>query len=254
MRGATFDAIEHVFDHGWMVPGLSLAGSPRSADAGATLPADVRSATVQQLRERIHGMQDGVPRLPIATHPALADLVQLRTGGSYEVDSAGLALALLAGPSLAGAWAAVVGADDFGAEAASEMGVDLARTVLVPDPGELWLEVTSALVDVVTLVVLRPPVPVGARAASTIAARLRKRSAALVSWGPWPGAEASLSLRASQWVGAERGHGRLRGRRVVVDVRRGTAPARRAELWLPGQGEPIERVAEPGAPRHQALA
>src|SRR3954453_23037450 len=108
-----------------MVPELALAGE--------AAPSGVKdaSATVQQLRDRIRGMQDGVPRVPIATHPALADLVQLRTGGSYEVDSAGLAMALIAAASQAGAWSAVVGAEDFGAEAAAEMGVDLARTVLV---------------------------------------------------------------------------------------------------------------------------
>jgi hypothetical protein len=135
-----------------------------------------------------------------------------------------------------------VGAGDFGVEAAAEMGVDLARTVLVPDPGELWLEVTAALVDVVTMVVLRPPVAVSERVASRIGARLRKRSAALVSWGSWPGSEATLSLRSSRWSGVDHGHGRLRSRRVVVDVRRGSAPARRTELWLPGQEEPISRV------------
>src|SRR4051794_30032954 len=221
-----------MFDHGQMVPELALAGESSTS----------ASATVQQLRDRIRGMQDGVPRLPVATPPALADLVQLRTGGCYEVDSAGLAMALLAAPSQEGAWSAVVGADDFGVEAAAEMGIDLARTVLVPDPGDLWLEVTSALVDVVTMVVLRPPGQVSARAASRIAARLRKRSATLVSWGPWPGAEASLSLQGSTWSGVTHGHGRLRTRRVVVDVRRGSAPPRRTELWLPGQAAPIDRV------------
>jgi hypothetical protein len=215
-----------------MAPALTLAGS-----SGST------AAVVQQLRDRIRGMQDGVPRVPIATHPALADLVQLRTGGSYEVDSASLAMALLAAPSQSGAWSAVVGVDDFGVEAAVEMGVDLGRTVLVPDPGELWLEVTSALVDVVTMVVLRPPAGVSQRVASRISARLRKRSAALVSWGPWPDAEVALSMRASSWSGADHGHGRLRDRRVVVDVRRGSAPSRRAELWLPGRDAAILRVA-----------
>ncbi|HET6165258.1 MAG TPA: hypothetical protein VFE07_00380 [Marmoricola sp.] len=211
--------------------------------------------TVQLLRDRIRGMQDGVPRVPIATHPALADLVQLRTGGSYQVDSAGLAMALMAAPSQAGAWSAVVGAGDLGVEAAAEMGVDLARTVLVPDPGELWLEVTAALVDVVTMVVLRPPGGVSERVAGRIGARLRKRSAALVSWGPWPGAEVSLSLRSSTWSGAGQGHGRLRSRRVVVDVRRGSAPPRPVELWLPGQGEPIARVPQAELDtRHEALA
>jgi hypothetical protein len=237
---APIDAIEHVFDHGRMVTGLTLTGET--------------AATVQHLRDRIQGMQDGVPRVPIATHPALADLVQLRTGGSYEVDSASLAMALLAGPSRAGAWSAVVGAGDFGVEAAAEMGVDLARTVLVPEPGELWLEVTAALIDVVTMVVLRPPPAVGERVAGRIGARLRKRSAALVSWGRWPGSEVSLSLRSSTWSGVERGHGRLRSRRVVVDVRRGSAPARSAELLLPGPVAPIGRVDLAHAPFHEALA
>lgn len=248
-------AIEHVFDHGWMVPRLALAGGevPARPD-GREQPA---AETVQQLRDRIRGMQDGVPRVPVATHPALAGLVQLRTGGSYEVDSASLAMTLLAAPSQEGAWSAVVGADDFGVEAAAEMGVDLARTVLVPDPGELWLEVAAALVDVVTMVVVRPPGQVTERAAGRLGARLRKRSSVLVSWGPWPGAEASLSVRESIWSGAERGHGRLRSRRVVIDVRRGSAPPRRAELWLPGQGEPISRVVEvdgTGTTFHEALA
>jgi hypothetical protein len=237
--------IEHVFDHGRMAAGLALAGDP-GTDPG----------TVQQLRDRIRRMQDGVPRVPIATHPALADVVQLRTGGSYQVDSASLALALLAGPSQAGAWSAIVGARDFGAEAAAEMGVDLARTVLVPDPADLWLEVTSALIDVVTMVVLRAPSGVSERVAGRIGARLRKRSAALVSWGPWPGAEASLWLRSSAWSGVSQGHGRLRSRRVVVDVRRGNAPPRRTELWLPGQGEPLAQVPQVDQQdtHHEALA
>lgn len=195
-------------------------------------------------------MQSGVPRVPLATHPALSGLLRLRTGGCYEVDSASLAMVLLAAPSQEGAWSAVVGADDFGVEAAAELGVDLSRTVIVPDPGEHWVEATAALVDVVTLVLLRPPGTVSARVASRIGARLRKRSAALVSWGEWPGAEASVSLRTSSWSGAGSGRGRLCGRRVVVDVRRGTSPARRAELWLPGQAVADDAVATPGLLDH----
>jgi hypothetical protein len=238
-----------------MVPGLALAGQEHSAPTSRTADA----STVQQLRDRIRGMQDGVARIPLATHPALADLVQLRTGGSYEVDSASLAMALIAAPSQAGAWSAVVGAEDFGVEAAAELGVDLSRTVLVPDPGELWLEVTSALVDVVTMVVLRTPDGISGavteRVAGRLGARLRKRSAALVAWGRWPGAEATLSLRSSTWSGVDRGHGRLRNRQVVVDVRRGSAPARRTQLWLPGVDQPIGRVEEAAHDLHdEALA
>src|SRR6187455_963660 len=101
-------------------------------------------------------LEAGTTAPPLETHPALAGLVQLRAGASYSVDSATLALALMAGPSRAGGWCAVVGVLDFGAEAAAALGVDLDRTVLVPDPGEQWLEVTAALVDVATVVLVQP--------------------------------------------------------------------------------------------------
>src|SRR4051794_37367538 len=103
------------------------------------------------------GMQDGMPRLALETHPALSGLVELRAGGSYAVDSASIALALLAGPSRAGSWCAAVGVADFGAEAAYSLGVDLDRTVLVPDPGDQWLEGSGALGDVATVALGRPP-------------------------------------------------------------------------------------------------
>jgi hypothetical protein len=201
-----------------------------------------RDQTLQQLQQRIAGMQDGVPRLPLPTHPALLDLVQLRTGGAYQVDRASLGMALIAAPSAEGHWSAVVGAGDFGVEAAAEMGVDLTRTILVPDPGDQWLEATAALVDVVSVVLLRPPAGVSARTTGKIAARLRKRSSALVVWGEWPGAEARLSLVASTWAGADAGHGRLQTRRVVLDVQHGSAPVRRADLWFPSATGPIDRV------------
>lgn len=200
-------------------------------------------ATIEQLRTRIAGMQDGVPRLPLPTHPALADLVQLRTGGAYQVDRASLGIALLAAPSAEGCWTAVVGTNDFGIEAAEELGVDLTRTILVPDPGDQWLEATAALVDVVSVVLLRPPAGVTARSAGRIAARLRKRASALVVWGEWPGAEARLTVLESTWSGAEAGHGRLQSRKVVLGVQHGSAPLRRAELWFPSAAaDPLVRV------------
>ena len=202
-----------------------------------------REQTLQHLQDKIRGMQDGVPRLPLPTHPALADLLQLRTGAAYQVDRASLGMALLAAPSQAGSWTAVVGAADFGIEAAAELGVDLTRTILVPDPGEQWVEATAALVDVVSVVLLRPPGSVAATTANKLAARLRKRSSALVVWGEWPGAEARLRVHSSTWVGAEDGHGRLRSRQVLLGVQAGSSPERRAELWFPSTAEPLERVA-----------
>ncbi len=203
---------------------------------------DPARPVVDQLRERVTAMQGGPTRMPVPTHPALADLLQLRTGGSYGVDSASLALALAAGASAAGEWVGFAGWPDFGAEAAVELGVDLSRTVLVPDPGESWLEVAAALVDVLRVVVLRPTVAVDARSAGVLDARLRSRSSVLVVWGEWPRVEARLSLERSRWTGPQDGHGRLRERSASLSVRRGTAPPVRSLVRFPGTGAPLERV------------
>ncbi|GAA4694365.1 hypothetical protein [Nocardioides conyzicola] len=208
---------------------------------------------MEQLRTRMARMQDGPPSsMPLATHPALAGLVQLRAGASYSVDSATLAMALLAGPSQAGGWCAAVGVSDFGAEAAVALGIDLDRTVLVPDPGEQWLEVAAALVDVATIVLVRPQGRVTPSAADKLAARLRKRGAALVALestpGEWPRCEVRLTATEPAWTGLGRGHGHLRSRRLVVEARRGTAPPRRGALWLPAEDQtyrPVEPAAVP---------
>jgi hypothetical protein len=198
--------------------------------------------TIAQLRSRMAGMQDGMPRLPLETHPALAGLVQLRAGGSYAVDSASIALALLAGPSRAGGWTAAVGVGDFGAEAAVALGVDLDRTVLVPDPGDQWLEVTAALVDVVTVVLVKPQGRVPERVAEKLGARLRKRSAALVVLGEWPRAEVRLTTREPAWSGVGEGHGHLLARRILVEAQRGSAPPRRGALWFPAEDQTYRRA------------
>ncbi|WP_395692784.1 hypothetical protein [Nocardioides sp.] len=198
--------------------------------------------TIAQLRSRMAGMQDGMPRLPLETHPALAGLVQLRAGGSYAVDSAALALTLLAGPSGAGHWCAAVGIADFGAEAARELGLDLDRTVLVPDPGDRWLEVTAALVDVATVVLVQPQGRVPEQVAERLGARLRKRSAALVVRGDWPRAEVRLTTRELAWSGVGEGHGHLRSRRILVEAQRGSAPPRRGALWLPADDRTHRRA------------
>ena len=124
------------------------------------------------------------------------------------------------------------------------------RTVLVPDPGEQWLEVTSALVDVATMVLVRPSGRVAPSAAEKLAARLRKRGAALVVQervpGEWPRCEVRLTATEPAWTGLGQGHGHLRSRRLVVEARRGTAPPRRGALWFPAEDQsyrPVETAA-----------
>jgi len=184
----------------------------------------------------------------VPTLAALAGVVPMRAGGTYGVDSASLALAMAAGASQAGEWVGFAGWRDFGAEAAVELGVDLTRTVLVPDVGEHWLEVTAALVDVLRVVVVRPPDTVSARAAGVVESRLRIRSAALVVWGDWPGCEARLSTERSWWSGPSDGRGRLRSRWTRVAVHRGARPVEHLEVILGRGTEALARVPETGVP------
>jgi hypothetical protein len=187
---------------------------------------------VVALQQRIESLQGAPTRLTVPVHPALEGLVQLRTGASYAVDSASLALALASGASRSGAWVGFAGWGDFGAEAASQLGIELQRTVLVPEPGELWLEVVAALVDVLKVVVLKPATLVDPKSASVIDARLRARSSTLVVWGEWPRVEARLSAERVGWSGVGRGRGRLNRRELRVAVTRGSQRSAR-DLVLP---------------------
>lgn len=191
-----------------------------------------QAAVVDQLRGRITALQGGPTRLTVPTLAMFDGLVQLRTGGVYGVDSATLGMALAAGASQAGEWVGFAGWDDFGVEAAQQHGIALSRTVLVPSPGEHWLEVTAALVDVLKVVVLRPTGVVDAKSASILDARLRARSGVLVVQGDWPRCDARLSSEQTTWEGIGHGRGRLRERRVEIVARRGTGVIGRSAVVL----------------------
>jgi hypothetical protein len=196
----------------------------------------------------------GVDR-ELPTHPAVSALLagaSLRGGSVYSVrGSAALVMTLMAGPSAEGAWCGVVGVPSFGAEAARGLGVDLERLVLVPDPGREWLSVVAALVDALTVVVVRPPGEVTPGEASRLAARLRTRGAMLIAYGSWPGSEARFEIESSTWAGLGDGEGLITARRATVAVtgRRAAVRSRRHELWLPGPDGAV-RPAEPA--REQA--
>ncbi len=200
---------------------------------------------IRELQQRVQVMQGSALSRTLPGLPGLADLIRLRTGLTYAVDSPSLAMALMAGPSQAGEWTAVLGVPDFGLEAAEHLGVDLSRVVLVPRPGEHWLSVTAGLLDVAGLVLVRPPSPVSEHQAARLTSRMRQKDAALLSWGAWPRAAASLSVGPSTWSGVGHGHGRLAGRRVVVSVAQ-SGPVREVPLWLPSADREV-RVAEPVA-------
>jgi hypothetical protein len=191
------------------------------------------AASIGELQQRVHRMQGAAVRRTLESLPGMAEVLRLRTGGAYAVDSPSLAMALMAGPSLAGEWSAVVGAPDFGLEAAANFGLDLDRTVVVPRPGEHWLSVTAGLIEVASVVLVKPPTAPTEQQAERLRARLRQKDAALICWGSWPRCEATMSIIESSWLGLGNGYGHLSGRQVVVTLTEG-GRTRRVPLWLPG--------------------
>ena len=182
-----FAKFEHVFEN----RDMSLA-------ALHTADPVVDRAQVHELQTRIRQMQaTKLESRSLQTHPALGPLLPggaLKAGAAYSVlGSTTLLMAMLAGPSAAGAWCGVVGMPDFGAEAAGRFGIDLERLVLVPHPGDQWLTVTAAVVDVLSVVVLAPPARATDGDVARLSARLRQRESTLVVAGAWPQVEATIT-------------------------------------------------------------
>lgn len=176
----------------------------------------------------------------------------LRRGSTVAVEgTTSLALALLAGPSQAGSWCAVVGAPELGLLAAAEYGIGLDRLALIPRPGPAWASVVAALIDAFDVVAIRPTGSVPPGLASRLTARLRKHGGVLLCLGQWEGADLRLNTVGERWDGLGDGHGRLRARRVRVRVsgRHGmvTVP-REEELWLPASDGSVAVVTEPPIP------
>ncbi len=175
--------------------------------------------------------------------PVLPPLSGLLPGGSLRrgcviaVERSGLlCMTLAAGTSAAGGWCAVVGMPELGMLAAADAGVDLGRLLLVPDPGPRWPHVVAALLEGCELVLLRPPDRPSAQVTRRLAAHARRSRGVLVVAGSWAGAHLWLRLAHPNWVGIDAGHGRIRGRRVLVIAggRGGGARPRAQWWWLPG--------------------
>lgn len=162
----------------------------------------------------------------------------LRRGSTVAVvGSLSLALAVVAGPSQAGAWCAAVGLPSLGVVAAAEAGIALDRFPMVADPGDEWPTTAGALLDAFDVVLLRAPGRGGGNGNGNrrLEARARERGAILVVAGHWPGADIRLAVDNAEWEGLGDGHGHLCRRHldVVATGRRAAARERRAELWLP---------------------
>jgi hypothetical protein len=177
--------------------------------------------------------------------PALRELLPrgLARGTVVAVAEFGLlCLALAAAASADGAWCGIAGLPEAGVLAATGLGLDAGRILLVPDPGPAWPQVAASLLDGCELVLLRPPGPAGggpvpAQARRRLEATLRRGRGVLLVAGDWPGAQHRLRVVTQRWTGLGAGHGRLRAccAEVVADGRGEAAMTRTRWLWLPGE-------------------
>ncbi|MET0864775.1 MAG: hypothetical protein ABWZ98_10610 [Nakamurella sp.] len=224
----------------------------------STVAVDAAKTATPQLMGTPEGIPaiDGTGQLLPVAEPLAAVLPRggIARGSVISVRGSGatsLLFTLLSGPPEA--WSAIVGMPGVGLLAAAEFGVDLARVVVVPEPGPDVLQVLSILMDGVDMIaVALPPTAAPAPARQRVlTGRLRQRGAVLLVMGPWPGADLVLTASWEGWTGLGQGHGRLRDRELVVDVAgRGAAAGRghRAALLLRSGRSAVEIVAAPLAP------
>ena len=135
-----------------------------------------------------------------------------------------LPLSMVAAVTAAGGHAAIVGQPDVGLLAAVEMGADLSRLALIPEPGADPVEVAAVLMDGMDLVVLGlggRSVP-ATRARAVVARARQKGCTLLVTGGDWQGASARLDARVSGYEvtgGRMPGCGRISRVRLAMRAR-----------------------------------
>jgi len=218
-----------MFDTGPVaVPAPDLTALRQLADA--VRPLSAAAERVLEVPEAFAGLipQGGLPR----------GATVLTSGGA----ASSLALALAGPTTVAGSWCAVVGLAHLGLLAATELGVALERTLLIADPGpHEWAGTVAALLDAIEVVLVQPTQPITPSVQRRLVARARDRGSVLIHvggrrdvWASQP--DLTVAAGQSRWEGVGIGHGRLRARRVEVEVagRRGATRPRRADLWLPG--------------------
>jgi hypothetical protein len=132
-----------------------------------------------------------------------------------------LLLSMVAAVTAAGGNVAIVGQPDIGLLAAVEMGADLSRLAVIPDPGTDPVEVAAVLIDGMDLVVLG----LGGRRvpqtrARAVVARARNRGCTLlVTDGDWQGAPTRLEARVCGYeitAGNRTGFGRIGNVRLQI--------------------------------------
>lgn len=141
-----------------------------------------------------------------------------------------LAAVMLAAATQQGSWLAVVATPTLGAEAISELGVDLRRVVAVDADLESpmqWAERLVACSDGFDLVVTTMPARIPDRVWRSMSQRTRRNGTVVVGLNlpgvdlpgiDLPGIDMRCRVVGSVWEGLGRGSGRLVARRLQVEV------------------------------------
>ena len=146
-----------------------------------------------------------------------------------------LPLSMVAAVTAAGGNAAIVGQPDVGLLAAVEMGADLSRLAVIPDPGTDPVEVAAVLMDGMDLIVLAlggRSVPL-TRARAVVARARQKGCTLLVTDGDWQGASIRLEARVCGYetTSDKPGFGRIS--KVRLEVCGAGRAIRRTRTGLP---------------------
>ncbi|KQU06403.1 hypothetical protein ASG56_01570 [Rhodococcus sp. Leaf7] len=225
-----------------------IHSTPPSASAHPTPAQPVSLTATAAAPEREPAPRRVRPVLPVpAALSALLPEGGLARGSVVSVSGAGsLLLGILAAVTGSGRHAAVIGLPRLGLLAASEMGAQLHRVALVPDPGPDPVEVAAVLLDGIDLVVLGlggsavPP----SRARAVVARARNKGATLIVTDGRWDGAELRLEARIDGYdglgSGARTGHGRVRAVHLGVEVQARASRPRRGRLTLTSTGSGVE--------------
>ncbi|WP_420114567.1 hypothetical protein [Pseudactinotalea sp.] len=165
----------------------------------------------------------------------------LRRGAAVQVSGSRSVLLTLAAAAADAPgqdlWCAVMAMPDVGLAAAAEAGLDLSRTVVVPQPGPDAPSVLGALIDGFDVVVLGPCRALSEADRRSAGHRLRNREALLLSGGAWPGAQAVLEVGERSWLGVGAGEGVLTGREATITgYVRGLGQPRRVRVRMDADG------------------
>lgn len=197
----------------------------------------LRARSVLQLAERSAAEPAGtVLPVPQALTP-LFPHAGLRVGSSLAVTGSASTSMLLALASAAAgerSWCAVAGMPDLGLRCAVQAGLDPARLAIVPAQETQTPQILSALVDGVGVLVLGPELALTPALWRSLGDRARSRDVLVLAADPPGRSDLVMETSAQSWVGLGHGSGRLRSRRVLLELRgRGVPGQRRLSVLMP---------------------